>query len=161
MVCFVTRSPSQLIGEVAAAGRCKPLGKPRRYDYEYRREWHYEPDSSSFGRPSRPWRTVKVTEQRTALDLPNACVENLVDKHCIRQQDAVIPMVMDNLVPTHGPGAPYEAFSGAEAHRILQRLDIHPTHAKAYASWLNMVELGIGVRAVSVALTDVSATCKN
>jgi hypothetical protein len=41
------------------------------------------------------------------------------------------------------PGALYEAFPAPEAHRILRRLEFHfmPKHA----SWLNMVEIEIGV----------------
>ena len=87
----------------------------------------------------RPWRTVKVTEQRTALDFAE-CMRDLVDKHYPAAD--VIRVVMDNL-STHGPGALYEAFPAPEAHRMLQRLDIHYT--PKHASWLNMVELEIGV----------------
>src|SRR5262245_42440971 len=49
---------------------------------------------------------------------------------------------MDNL-STHSPGSRYEAFAAPEAHRILRRLEIHYT--PKHASWLNMVELEIGV----------------
>ena len=82
---------------------------------------------------------MKVTEQRTALDFAE-CMRDLVDKHYPAAD--VIRVVMDNL-STHGPGALYEAFPAPEAHRILQRLDIHYT--PKHASWLNMVELEIGV----------------
>jgi hypothetical protein len=53
-----------------------------------------------------------------------------------------IRVVLDNL-STHTAGALYETFPAPEAHRILQRLEFHytPTHA----SWLNMVEIEIGV----------------
>jgi hypothetical protein len=37
----------------------------------------------------------------------------------------------------------YEAIPAPEAHRILRRLEIHYT--PKHASWLNMVELEIGV----------------
>ena len=49
---------------------------------------------------------------------------------------------MDNL-STHTPGALYETFPAPEAHRILQRLEFHYT--PKHASWLNMVEIEIGV----------------
>ena len=49
---------------------------------------------------------------------------------------------MDNL-STHSPGALYETFPAAEAHRILQRLEFHYT--PKHASWLNMVEIEISV----------------
>jgi len=50
--------------------------------------------------------------------------------------------VQDNL-STHTRGALYEAFPAAEAHRILERLEFHYT--PKHASWLNMVEIDIGV----------------
>jgi hypothetical protein len=49
---------------------------------------------------------------------------------------------MDNL-STHIAGALYEAFPAPEAHRALQRLELHYT--PKHASWLNMVEIEIGV----------------
>jgi hypothetical protein len=49
-------------------------------------------------------------------------------------------VVQDNL-SAHSAGAVYEAFAPAEARRILRRLEF-PKHA----SWLNMVEIEIGVR---------------
>ena len=51
-------------------------------------------------------------------------------------------MVQDNL-STHTPGALYEALPPEEAHRILRRLEFHYT--PKHASWLNMVEIEIGV----------------
>ena len=53
-----------------------------------------------------------------------------------------IRVVMDNL-STHTAGALYETFPAPEAHRILQRLEFHYT--PKHASWLNMVEIEIGV----------------
>jgi hypothetical protein len=53
-----------------------------------------------------------------------------------------IRIVQDNL-STHTAGALYEAFAPAEARRILQRLEFHYT--PKHASWLNMVEIEIGV----------------
>ena len=44
---------------------------------------------------------------------------------------------------THTTGALYETFAAPEAHRILQRLEFHYT--PKHASWLNMVEIEIGV----------------
>jgi DDE superfamily endonuclease len=50
--------------------------------------------------------------------------------------------VLDNL-STHSPGALYEAFPAPEARRLLRRLEFHYT--PKHASWLNMVEIEIGV----------------
>ena len=44
---------------------------------------------------------------------------------------------------THSAGALYEAFAPGEAWRILRRLEFHYT--PKHASWLNMVEIEIGV----------------
>src|SRR6185436_210703 len=50
--------------------------------------------------------------------------------------------VLDNL-SAHRPSALYEIFEPAEARRILSRLEFHFT--PKHASWLNMVEIEIGV----------------
>src|SRR5467141_147628 len=55
---------------------------------------------------------------------------------------ACIRVVQDNL-STHSAGSLYEAFAPAEARRILRRLEFHYT--PKHASWLNMVEIEIGV----------------
>ena len=49
---------------------------------------------------------------------------------------------MDNL-STHTPAALYESLEPAEARRVLRRLEFHYT--PKHASWLNMVEIEIGV----------------
>ena len=54
----------------------------------------------------------------------------------------VVRVVMDNL-STHTPGAIYDTFPAPEARRVLRRLEIH--HTPKHASWLNMVEIEIGV----------------
>ncbi len=53
-----------------------------------------------------------------------------------------IRVVLDNL-STHSPAALYSAFPPAEARRVLRRLEFHYT--PKHASWLNMVEIEIGV----------------
>lgn len=46
-------------------------------------------------------------------------------------------------VDVHRPGALYQAFPPDEARRILRRIEFH--YAPKHASWLNMVEIEIGV----------------
>jgi hypothetical protein len=53
-----------------------------------------------------------------------------------------IRIVLDNL-STDTPAALYQAFPAAAARRILRRLEFHYTPKPA--SWLNMVEIEIGV----------------
>jgi transposase len=135
LVCF-DETPVQLIGEVRQPIPAEP-GKRERYDYEYRRNGTVNL-FVAFD-PHRVWRKVKVTERRTAVDYAH-CMRELVDVHypkadCIR-------LVQDNL-SIHSPGALYQAFAPAEARRILRRLEFHYT--PKHASWLNMVEIEIGV----------------
>ncbi len=67
-------------------------------------------------------------------------MRDLVDLHYPKADR--IRVVLDNL-STHSIGALYEAFPAPEAHRILRRLEFHYT--PKHASWLNMVEIEIGV----------------
>jgi hypothetical protein len=85
------------------------------------------------------WRHAKVTARRTSVDFA-ACMRDLVDVHFPRCHQ--IKVVLDNL-STHGPAALYEAFAPEEARRILRRLEFHFT--PKHASWLNMVEIEVGV----------------
>ena len=135
VVCF-DETPRQLIGEARVPTRAEP-GKRARYDYEYVR--HGTANVFMFVDVNRPWRRAKVTDQRTALDFAE-CMKDLVDLH---YPDAHrIRVVLDNL-STHSPGALYERFAPAEARRILDRIEFHYT--PKHASWLNMVEIEIGV----------------
>ena len=87
----------------------------------------------------RGWRHAKVTDRRTRLDFAE-CMRDLVDVHYPKAER--IRVVMDNL-STHTPSALCDSFEPAEARRILRRLEIHYT--PKHASWLNMVEIEIGV----------------
>ncbi len=46
---------------------------------------------------------------------------------------------------THSPGALYQTFPAEQARRLLRRLEFH--YVPKHASWLNMVEIEIGVLA--------------
>jgi transposase len=135
VVCF-DESPTQLIGEARQPILAKP-GQPERYDYEYRRNGTV--NLFVFLDAHQPWRKVKVTASRNARDFAE-CMRDLVDLHY--PMAALIRVVLDNL-STHSPGALYETFPASEAHRILRRLQFHYT--PKHASWLNMVEIEIGV----------------
>ena len=135
VVCF-DESPTQLIGEVRQPVPPAP-GQPERYDCEYRRNG--TANLFVFLDAHRPWRHVKVTERRTARDFA-LCMQDLADTHYPEAE--LIRVVLDNL-STHTVGALYETFPAPEAHRILQRLEFHYT--PKHASWLNMVEIEIGV----------------
>ncbi|MHA6897341.1 IS630 family transposase, partial [Ralstonia pseudosolanacearum] len=125
-----------LIGEVRQPIPAEP-GKPSRYDCEYKRNG--TANLFVFLDAHRSWRKVKVTERRTANDFAQ-CMRDLVDIHY--PQASRIRVVLDNL-STHTPAALYQALPPAEARRILQRIEFHYT--PKHASWLNMVEIEIGV----------------
>ena len=135
VVCF-DETPRQLIGEARVPVMAKP-GKRARYDYEYVRNG----TANVFMTLDvhRPWRHAQVTKQRTAVDFAE-CMRDLVDRHYPKAE--LIRVVLDNL-STHTAGSVYEAFPPEEARRILRRLEFHYT--PKHASWLNMVEIEIGV----------------
>jgi hypothetical protein len=134
VVCF-DESPTQLIGEARQPIPAAP-GQLERYDCEYRRNGTV--NLFVFLDAHRPWRRVKVTEQRTARDFAD-CMRDLVDLHYPQAEQ--VRVVLDNL-STHS-GALYETFPAPEAHRVMRRLEFHYT--PKHASWLNMVEIEIGV----------------
>jgi transposase len=135
VLCF-DESPTQLIGEVRQPIPAAP-GRLERYDFEYKRNG--TANLFVFLDAHRSWRKVKVTERRAADDFAH-CMRDLVDihyPHAVR-----IRVVLDNL-STHTPAALYQALPPSEARRILRRLEFHYT--PKHASWLNMVEIEIGV----------------
>jgi transposase len=135
VVCF-DESPIQLIGEVRVPITPKP-GKRYRYDSEYKRNG--TANLFVMVDANRSWRKVKVTDRRANQDFA-VCIRDLVD---IDYPDAdKVRVVMDNL-STHTASAIYQTFPAAEARRILRRLEFHYT--PKHASWLNMVEIEIGV----------------
>ena len=135
VVCF-DESPTQLIGEVRQPIPAAP-GRLERYDCEYKRNG--TANLFVFLDAHRPWRKVKVTERRAAHDFAH-CMRDLVDIHYPEAER--IRVVLDNL-STHTPAALYQALPPSEARRILKRLEFHYT--PKHASWLNMVEIEIGV----------------
>ena len=69
VVCF-DESPTQLIGEVRQPIPAEP-GQIERYDCEYKRNG--TANLFIFLDAHRPWRKVKVTDNRAAVDSPPAC----------------------------------------------------------------------------------------
>jgi transposase len=129
-------TPRQLIGEARVPLPAEP-GTPRRVDYEYVRNG--TANVFMFVDVNRPWRHAKVTNHRTCVDFAE-CMRDLVGEHY--PEAARIRVVLDNL-SAHSAAALYHAFDPAEARRILSRLEFHFT--PKHASWLNMVEIEIGV----------------
>jgi transposase len=135
VICF-DESPTQLIGEVRPPIPAEP-GQLERYDCEYKRNGTV--NLFVFLDAHRPWRKVKVTDRRTAEDFAT-CMRELTDVHFPAAER--IRVVLDNL-STHSAGALYQAFPASESRRVLRRLEFH--YVPKHASWLNMVEIEIGV----------------
>jgi len=135
VVCF-DESPTQLIGEIRQPIPAAP-GQIERYDCEYKRNG--TTNLFIFLDAHRSWRKVKVTNSRAAVDFA-ACMRELIDVDFPEAER--IRVVLDNL-STHFPGSLYQAFPPCEARRVLRRLEFH--YVPKHASWLNMVEIEIGV----------------
>lgn len=113
--------------------------QPVREDYEYER--HGVANLFLTVEPLRGRRKVRITDRRTRCDLAEE-LRVLADED---YPDAdIIVLVTDNL-NTHGPGALYEAFEPAVAHRLAGRFEWHYT--PEHGSWLNMAECELSVLA--------------
>jgi transposase len=108
-------------------------GRAARYDYEYERRG--TANLFLWCEPLRGHRHVTITDRRTKLDWARV-IKGLVDAHYPDAERIVL--VLDNL-NTHTPAALYEAYSPAEARRIVERLEIHYT--PKHGSWLNIAEI--------------------
>lgn len=126
----------QLIEETRQTIPAQP-GQPQRVDYEYRR--HGVVNLFMMFEPLKARRHVAVADRRARKDFAQ-CIGELVDVHYPDSEKIVL--VMDNL-NTHSAGSLYEAFEPAEARRLAERLEIH--HTPKHGSWLNMVEIEIGI----------------
>ena len=112
-------------------------GKPQRFDYQYERNG--TANLFMVCNPIEGWRTVEVTQQRTAIDYAHL-LQKLVDDD--DPEAYVITVVQDNL-NTHTPASLYKAFEPAEARRILHRLEF--CYTPKHGSWLNMAEIELSV----------------
>ena len=111
--------------------------KPKRFDYQYERNG--TANLFMVCNPIEGWRTVEVTQQRTAIDYAHL-LQKLVDDYY--PEAYVITVVQDNL-NTHTPTSLYKAFEPSEARRILNRLEF--CHTPKHGSWLNMAEIELSV----------------
>ena len=135
VVCFDETS-TQLLSDTPPPVPAVP-GRPRREDYEYRREGTQ--NLFLCIEPLVGWRHVAVTERRTAQDFAHQ-MRWLVEE--AYPDVPVVRMVLDNL-NTHRKASLYHAFPAAEARRIARRLEFHYT--PKHGSWLNMAEIEFSV----------------
>jgi DDE superfamily endonuclease len=137
LVCLDEAS-KQLIGETRQPLPAEP-GQPERFDYEYERNG--TANLFMISEPLLGWRTVRVTERRTAKDLAEVLRWLVEDLHAEAEK---VVLVMDNL-NTHQLASLYEAFPPEQARRIVEKLEIH--HTPKHGSWLNMAEIELSVLA--------------
>jgi hypothetical protein len=136
VVCM-DEQPKQLISEVSQPMAVAP-GQPARIDYEYVREgvctvW-------MFVEPLGGWRSVPVTQTKTAVDWARQ-VKHLVDDPRYAAAER-ITLVCDNL-NTHDLASLYQAFEPEEALRIARKLEL--VHTPKHGSWLNVAESELSV----------------
>lgn len=137
VVCF-DETLKQLVAHVEQPIPAEP-GKPQKVDHHYKRNGTRHLAMAFCAH--RCWRKVWVLEHRGYRAFAHLMRE-LVDVHF--PEADVVRVVLDNL-NVHCEAALYHAFPPEEARRVLRRLELHFTPKKA--SWLNMVEIEIGVLA--------------
>jgi hypothetical protein len=131
VVCM-DEQPKQLITETRESIPAAP-GWPARVDYEYVRRgvctvW-------MFVDPLGGWRSVTVTETKTAVDWAHRVRARVDDPRYAEAE--MITLVCDNL-NTHTLASLYQAFEAPEALRIARRLEL--VHTPKHGSWLNVAE---------------------
>jgi hypothetical protein len=128
--------PVPLIQETRPPWPAKP-GQPLRYDYAYERVGTANVFLCT--EPLTGWRTITISEHRTAVDWAYQ-VKHLLDD-CYPDADRGL-LVCDNL-NTPKRASLYEAFAPQEARRLAQRLEIHYT--PKHGNWLNLAEIELRV----------------
>jgi hypothetical protein len=113
------------------------VGQPERIDYEYKRNG--TANLFMVCEPMTGWRSVKITQQRMAIDYAHL-LKAIVDDYYPKALK--ITVVQDNL-NTHSPASLYKAFEPQEARRILEQLEF--CHTPKHGSWLNMAEIELSV----------------
>jgi DDE superfamily endonuclease len=112
-------------------------GRPARTGYEYERNG--TANIFMLFAPLEGWRHVEVTDRHAAVDYAHL-LRDVSDRWF--PDAAKITLVQDNL-STHKPASLYEAFSPAEARRLVERFEWHYT--PKHGSWLNMAETELSV----------------
>jgi len=113
------------------------LGKPEKYDYEYKRKGTCNIFVGVA--PKGGQRIVKVTDTRTKKDFADF-IEELVERHFAKAE--YIQLVLDNL-NTHFGGSLFETFGKRKASRLLKKIRF--IYTPKHASWLNMAEIEINI----------------
>jgi DDE superfamily endonuclease len=135
-VLCLDEATKQLVKETINPIAAQP-GMPERIDYEYERNG--TANLFMLCEPMSGWRSVEVTQQRTAIDYAHL-LKAVVDD--VYPEALKITVVQDNL-NTHSPASLYKAFEPEEARRILEQLEF--CYTPKHGSWLNMAEIELSV----------------
>ncbi len=130
--------PLQLVAETRTPLPAQP-GRPRRFDYEYRRNG--TGNLFTTVEPLAGWRHVEVTDRPTAIDFAHQ-MKWLADE--AYPQAEVVRVVLDNL-NVHARALLYAGFPPPEARRLARKLESHFT--PKHGSWLNVAECELAVLA--------------
>ena len=143
-----------MLADVSEPLPAKP-GRPKREDYEYRREGTRNLFLAC--EPLAGWRHVAVTQRRTTEDFAHE-MRWLVDE--AYPDVSLVRVVLDNL-NTHRKALLYQTFPAGEARRIARKLEFHYT--PKHGSWLNMAEIEFSIFSRSCLkkrLPDETALCR-
>jgi len=136
VLCFDEKS-KQLIRDTRKTKSAKE-GKPKRRDYEYKRNGTRNIFVTT--EPKGGHREVTVTKRRTRVDFAEEIRRIVTLKRY--SETTKIHFVLDNL-NTHFEKSIIETFEKEGAERILSKIQFH--HTPKHASWLNMAEIEIGI----------------
>ena len=136
VLCFDEKS-KQLLEETRPTKNTQPQ-KPRRSDYEYKRNGTRNIFVTV--EPKGGHREATVTKRRTKKDFAHE-IKRIIDLPIYRKAEK-IHIVLDNL-NTHFKKSFLETFGREETKSIMSRIRFHYT--PKHASWLNMAEIEIGI----------------
>jgi hypothetical protein len=134
VVCM-DESPKQLIETVQEEKM--EQGKDKRVDYEYIR--HGVVNIFMANEPLKGQRLVEVTKFKTKKDWAQF-IKRISDE--MYPNAKKVTLVMDNY-KTHSIGSFYEAFSPAEAKRLMDRFEF--VFTPKHGSWLDMAEIELHI----------------
>ena len=135
IICL-DEKPKQLIEDKRKPIPMKP-GSPEKYDYEYIRNGTANIFVAVEFKAGK--RVTQVTESRTMVDFAQFMKDIVIGEY---SKAIVLRVITDNL-NIHKEKSFYEAFSEDEAKKISEKIEFHYT--PKHASWLNAVEIEIGV----------------
>ena len=136
VICFDEKS-KQLIADTREIQLAKE-GKPKRRDYEYKRNGTRNIFVTV--EPKGGHREITVTKRRTRADFAKE-IQRIVDLP--RYADALkVHIVLDNL-NTHFEKSLIETLKKEESERLISKIQFH--HTPKHASWLDMAEIEIGI----------------